>query len=87
MQKYRYSILAFNNIYNGLPGDLERATFHWPEKTEDGDGNRLIGSLAKEEILAWQHLQLSNQISFESEMTGNWHQDVEGKLEPSYNEI
>jgi hypothetical protein len=81
MQRYKYSILSFNNIYSGLPGDLETATFYWKEITKDGDGNRQIGSLPEEKVLAWQHLQLSGQINFENKMTGRW---AEEEREDSY---
>ena len=75
MQRYKYAVLSFNNVYNGLPGDLDRATFYWKDKAQDGDGDRVIGSIEKEKINAWQHLQLSGQLEFESNMVAKWYDE------------
>ncbi len=83
-QKYKYAYLSFNNVYNGIPGDLENATFYWPEKTGNGNGDRKITHGAKEGVLAWQHLQLSKLIK-ETGFLGDWPEGQIGVLKAGFN--
>lgn len=57
---------AFNNFvmkYNGLPGDMDKATLYWPTATNGNGDGRIndTGSFAAtgEEHYAWQDLSLS----------------------------
>lgn len=79
-QKYKYAYLSFNNVYSGLPGDLEKATFYWKGKTFDGDGNKKITHGNKEGVLAWQHLQLSGMVKNDGAYIGDWLSGQEGVL-------
>lgn len=72
LQKYKYSTLSFNNIYNGLPGDIDKATFYWKEETADGNNDRKIVFEEREGILAWQHLQLAKLIEYPFKLNGKW---------------
>lgn len=84
-QKYKYAYLSFNNVYSGIPGDLENATFYWKEKTEDGNGDRKITHDNKEGILAWQHMQLAKLIDDETTYSGKWQDSSPGTLIAGYN--
>lgn len=84
-QKYKYAYLSFNNVYSGIPGDLERATFYWKDKTEDGNGDRRISFDNKESILAWQHLQLAKLIDDTATYSGKWQDEKEGVLIEAFN--
>lgn len=85
LQKHKYATLSFNNIYNGLPGDLEKATFYWKDETADGNGDRRISGQDGEGILAWQHLQLSELLDFKKKLSGKWADGKEGVLISDYN--
>ncbi len=85
LQKYKYATLSFNNIYNGLPGDLEKATFYWKDETADGNGDRRISHQDREGILAWQHMQLAGLLEFKTNLSGKWADGKENILVSDYN--
>lgn len=85
-QQYKYSILSFNNVYSGLPGDINNATFYWKDVTENGDADRKIGFNNKETILAWQHLQLAKLLTEENDrMSGKWYEGKDEVIAARYN--
>ncbi len=85
LQKYKYATLSFNNVYNSLPGDTDKASFYWKDKTKDGNNDRKITHKDGEGILAWQHLQLADLIKYDFTFSGNWKNDNEGRLVANYN--
>ncbi len=72
-EHFKYSILSFNNVYSGLPGDLQNAQFYWKDETKNGNGDKKIEFNNGEAILAWQHLQLAKLLEeVQTKMTGEW---------------
>jgi len=85
VNNYKTSIMQFKDKYDYLPGDFPYAFDHWPSAgcTDvwvgsstagcNGDGNRQIFSFpGKEQLRAWQHLNLAQFISqsFTGELNG-----------------
>ncbi|MDX1949763.1 MAG: hypothetical protein SFT90_04600 [Rickettsiales bacterium] len=85
LQKYKYATLSFNNVYNSLPGDTDKASFYWKDKTKDGNNNRKITHKDSEGILAWQHLQLADLIKSDFTFKGVWQDGNEGKIIANFN--
>ncbi len=85
LQKYKYSALSFNNIYNGLPGDVDKATFYWKEVTSDGNNDRKISFEEGEGILAWQHLQLAKLLESPVKLSGKWKAEKPQWMIADYN--
>ena len=84
-QKYKFSTLSFKNVYSQLPGDIEKAVFYMGQETENGNGNGKIEDENKESILAWQHLQLSDTVEFEYQLSGQWIDDSSQNIYPEVN--
>ncbi len=74
--KYQSAVLAFEDYYNALPGDMLNAACaagsncYWPDdsrfvgfSTENGNGNGQIYSSQDEGLPAWQQLSLAGMIS------------------------
>lgn len=85
VNKMKYSILSFKNIYGGLPGDLNNATFHWKNETKDGDGDGKIFHINGEGLLAWQHLTLANLLDSTEKLTPSWREGSPTQAIVGYN--
>lgn len=72
VNRMKYSILSFKNIYGALPGDISNASFHWKNLTKDGDGDGQIFHINGEGLLVWQHLKLANLLELQDSLTPEW---------------
>lgn len=85
-QKYKYASLSFNNIYSGLPGDLDTATNYWPNSSRNGNGDRKITTENAESVLAWKHIQLSGLTEFKTiKFSGSWKDETKKELWVGFN--
>jgi hypothetical protein len=78
INKYKFAFLSFQNIYNGLPGDIKNANLYFQNPTNSGNGDKKIQHENGEAILAWQHLQTAEMLQFDYILTGKWQDDKVG---------
>ncbi len=61
MQNYLIAVNKFKDEFQGLPGDINRATTLW-DTTDDGDSDNRISTYDTEGLDAWEHLADSSYI-------------------------
>jgi hypothetical protein len=71
VNKMKYAVLSFKNIYGAFPGDISNATFNWSDETRNGDGDGKIFHINTEGLLAWQHLKLAKLLELDGNLDAN----------------
>jgi hypothetical protein len=85
VNKMKYAVLSFKNIYGAFPGDISNATFNWQDETKNGDGDGKIFHINSEGILAWQHLKLAKLLELNDKLEATWKDGKIGEAVVAYN--